>query len=69
MWDEKLASYSYCMDVRDLFSQIKIALGKMDVIVVLKKIGELKGEVPMLKKILYTDIYKDEYELIVLPIG
>lgn len=57
------------MDVRDLFSQIKIALGKMDVIVVLKKIGELKGEVPMLKKILYTDIYKDEYELIVLPIG
>lgn len=57
------------MDVRDLFSQIKIALGKMDVIVVLKKIGELKGKVPMLKKILYTDIYKDEYELIVLPIG
>ena len=57
------------MDVRDLFSQIKIALGKMDVIVVLKKIGELKGKVPMLKKILYTDIYNDEYELIVLPIG
>lgn len=57
------------MDVRDLFSQIKIALGKMDVIVVLKKIRELKGKVPMLKKILYTDIYKDEYELIVLPIG
>lgn len=57
------------MDVRDLFSQIKIALGKMDVIVVLKQIGELKGKVPMLKKILYTDIYKDEYELIVLPIG
>lgn len=57
------------MDVRDLFSQIKIALGKMHVIVVLKKIGELKGKVPMLKKILYTDIYKDEYELIVLPIG
>lgn len=57
------------MDVRDLFSQIKIALGKMDVIVVLKKIGELKGKVPMLKKILYTDIYKDEYDLIVLPIG
>ena len=57
------------MDVRNLFSQIKIALGKMDVIVVLKKIGELKGKVPMLKKILYTDIYKDEYELIVLPIG
>ena len=57
------------MDVRDLFSQIKISLGKMDVIVVLKKIGELKGKVPMLKKILYTDIYKDEYELIVLPIG
>lgn len=57
------------MDVRDLFSQIKIALGKMDVIVVLKKIGELKGKVPMLKKILYTDIYRDEYELIVLPIG
>ena len=57
------------MDVRDLFSQIKIALGKMDVIVVLKKTGELKGKVPMLKKILYTDIYKDEYELIVLPIG
>lgn len=57
------------MDVRDLFSQIKIALGKMDVIVVFKKIGELKGKVPMLKKILYTDICKDEYELIVLPIG
>ena len=38
------------MDVRDLFSQIKIALGKMDVIVVLKKIGELKRKVPMLKK-------------------
>lgn len=57
------------MDVRDLFSQIKIALGKMDVIVVLKKIGELKGKVPMLKKILYTDIYKDDCELIVLPIG
>lgn len=57
------------MDVRDLFSQIKIALGKMDVIVVLKKIRELKGKVPMLKKILYTDIYKDDYELIVLPIG
>lgn len=57
------------MDVRDLFSQIKIALGKMDVIVVLKKIGELKGKVPMLKKILYTDICKDEYDLIVLPIG
>ena len=38
------------MDVRDLFSQIKIALGKMDVINVLKKIGELKGKVPMLKK-------------------
>lgn len=57
------------MDVRNLFSQIKIALGKMDVIVVLKKIGELKGKVPMLKKILYTVIYKDEYELIVLPIG
>ena len=37
------------MDVRDLFSQIKIALGKMDVIVVLK-IGELKGKVPILKK-------------------
>ena len=38
------------MDVRDLFSQIKIALGKMHVIVVLKKIRELKGKVPMLKK-------------------
>ena len=35
------------MDVRDLFSQIKIALGKMDVIVVLKKVRELKGKVPI----------------------